>query len=162
MQSPVLLVRGSRDPHEARGVMQRAGYEVLEVRPSGVAAALARRNGIPLVVVVDATAVAEEVPRLVRRLRHRPRTRGVPVILLTAGSSAELEGGLEGIALVSLLPERSSPFRLLQEVQRLTIRPRENAPPAPERGSARRPARPAAAVAWNDPRMDRTWSGAAF
>jgi CheY-like chemotaxis protein len=161
MQSPVLLVRGSRDPHEIRGVMQRAGYEVLEVRPSGVAAALARRSGIPLVVVVDAATVAEEVLRLLRRLRHRPRTRGVPVILLTAGLPAELEGALEGMALVSLLPECSSPFRLLQEVQRLTLRPRESAPPAPERESTAVPARLAAAVAWKDPRMRRTWSGAA-
>jgi CheY-like chemotaxis protein len=120
MKADILLVNGSpAQREESRGVLQRAGYDVVEVLSMDRAVDLARR-GPPLAVVVESPHETEFPQRLVHRLRHHPVTRDVPVLVLVPDDVDPETMGYDDVDCVSCVPEPCSPRRLLEELAYLT------------------------------------------
>jgi two-component system cell cycle response regulator DivK len=85
----VLLVDDDRDSREICGeFLVVAGYEVVQAAngAEGVAAAIARR---PDVVVMDLDMPVMGGLEAIRRLKAEPRTRALPVIVLSASAVVE-------------------------------------------------------------------------
>jgi CheY-like chemotaxis protein len=156
MKADILLVNGSpAQREESRGVLQRAGYDVLEVLSMDRAVDLARR-GPPLAVVVESPHETEFPQRLVHRLRHHPVTRDVPVLVLVPDDVDPDTMGYDDADCVSCVPEPCSPRRLLEELAYLTkpaARPSASfgAPSDAGTRSGERPRRGRAHEAMGDP-----------
>lgn len=83
--SPVVLVADDdEDILSLLGLrLRRAGYEVLTAR-DGVEALEAVERATPDIAVVDVMMPRMDGHELVRRLRERPETAAIPILVLTA------------------------------------------------------------------------------
>jgi two-component system alkaline phosphatase synthesis response regulator PhoP len=92
----VLVVDDERDILElVKYNLDKEGYQVTVVA-SGEDALLATRNRMPDIIVLDLMLPGVDGLEVCRRLKADPKTRGIPVVMLTAkGDEADVVTGLE-------------------------------------------------------------------
>ena len=92
----VLVVDDERDILElVQYNLDKEGYQVTAVA-TGEDALLAARSKLPDVVVLDLMLPGVDGLEVCRRLKADPKTRGIPIVMLTAkGDDADVVAGLE-------------------------------------------------------------------
>ncbi len=92
----VLVVDDERDILElVKYNLDKEGYQVTAVA-TGEDALLAARSKLPDVVVLDLMLPGVDGLEVCRRLKADPKTRGIPIVMLTAkGDDADVVAGLE-------------------------------------------------------------------
>jgi len=114
----VLLVDDLPEQREIyREMLRHAGLRVLEAPDGGTALHLARTH-VPDIVLLDVRLPDIDGFEVMRRLKAEPRTRRIPVLLLTAASLPESAGGF-----VELLTKPVPPRDALAAVRRHLGRP---------------------------------------
>jgi two-component system alkaline phosphatase synthesis response regulator PhoP len=103
------------------GRLAADGYQVIEAADGEEALALARREG-PDVLVLDKVMPKCDGFEVVRALREDPRTRAIPIVMLTERSSEDdVLGGLR-LGVEEYMPKPFSPRELSARVQRVLAR----------------------------------------
>lgn len=74
--------------HLVRDILRRAGYEVAEAEDGPAALALVKQQ-LPNLVFMDVKMAGMDGLEACRRLKSNPRTRSVPVVMLTASRGSE-------------------------------------------------------------------------
>jgi two-component system, OmpR family, alkaline phosphatase synthesis response regulator PhoP len=103
------------------GRLAADGYQVIEAADGEEALALARREE-PDLLVLDKVMPKYDGFEVVRALREDPRTRAIPVVMLTERSSEDdvLDGLRLGVE--EYMPKPFSPRELSARVQRVLAR----------------------------------------
>ena len=99
-------------------VLQRAGYRVLTA-PEGKGALSLAREHAPALCILDGTMPGLAGFEVLRELREREETAGVPVLILTATVDEEREIRRHGVEPELFLKKPFESDRLLREVARL-------------------------------------------
>jgi DNA-binding response OmpR family regulator len=99
------------------------GYDVLEAADGEEAVALARRE-LPDLLVLDKVMPKFDGFEVVRVLREDPRTRAMPIVMLTERTREDdVLGGL-GLGVEEYMPKPFSPHELSARIQRTLARSR--------------------------------------
>ena len=98
-------------------VLQRDGYAVLGARDGREAVELASEH-LPDLIVMDLAMPVMDGREALKALRADPRTRGIPVVALTAMSLTVSSEELEAEGFAALLTKPCMPPHLLAEVRR--------------------------------------------
>lgn len=107
-----------------RMTLEFKDYEVLEAGTGEEGLEIARRTP-PDLILLDVMMPGIDGHEVARRLHADPRTREVPVVMISAlGQTAEVEAGLLSGALHYLV-KPFSPWELLDLAARLVTRPPE-------------------------------------
>jgi len=99
------------------------GYDVIEAADGEEAVVLARRE-CPDLLVLDKVMPKFDGFEVVRALREDPRTRAIPIVMLTERTSEDdVLGGLS-LGVEEYIPKPFSPHELSARVRRALARPR--------------------------------------
>jgi CheY-like chemotaxis protein len=137
MAKKILMVE---DNAKARAIgkakLVEAGYEVAEAG-DGVEALKALENSIPDLILLDLMMPLMDGYKVLQVVKTNPRTRDVPVIILSGqGQTEEVNKGLKLGAADFLVKMRTTPKLLLEKVESL-LQPSSSGPrPGPARGPA--------------------------
>jgi two-component system alkaline phosphatase synthesis response regulator PhoP len=99
------------------------GYDVIEAADGEEAVVLARRE-CPDLLVLDKVMPKFDGFEVVRALREDPRTRAIPIVMLTEQTGEDdVLGGLS-LGVEEYIPKPFSPHELSERVLRALARPR--------------------------------------
>lgn len=129
MPRTILLAEDHEDNRFALlTVLEREGYATLAAKNGQEAVELAGEHS-PDLIVMDLAMPVMDGRAALKALRGDPRTRGIPVVALTAMSLTVSSAELEAEGFAALLTKPCMPPHLLAEVRR-RIGPPEEAPDA--------------------------------
>jgi CheY-like chemotaxis protein len=113
----VLIVEDSCDlRHLYARVLRRAGFRVYEA--SNGREALARLSGIaPDVILTDIMMPELDGIELIRRLRSRPATAAIPIVLMTAAATEEAKQDARQLGVADILEKPVDSQALLDRVK---------------------------------------------
>src|SRR5437879_3777292 len=100
--------------------LENAGYEMVKARNGREAIEAALREK-PCVVVMDAMMPNMDGFSALRQLKQEPRTRAIPVIMLTANPHKFSREEAESSAAAIFLTKPFSPTQLLEEIRKHTL-----------------------------------------
>ncbi len=119
-QKRILLVDDEADIREVAAISMGAvgGWHVSVARSGteGIAKALAEQ---PDAILLDVMMPGIDGPATFRRLQDNPRTRAIPVILLTAKAQAADRRGFEQLGVVGVVSKPFDPMSLPDQVAAL-------------------------------------------
>lgn len=110
------------DSNSMRGILRSAlsggGFEIIEAADGHEALATLDRQGVDL-IITDVNMPGMDGITVVREIRHRPRTKSTPVLVLTTESGPELKQAGRAAGATGWIVKPFSPQQLRQVIARV-------------------------------------------